>query len=144
MPRTTFRRIASAVGVVLVVAVGLTLFLVEGKENYRRGVEETEAQYQREFGRESAAADLTPKSLAEAPAAYHRKIERLKHLSPPSAFKRVNRDLIRDLEIESGYVSEMARAKSRSAFDNAKRQYEQAGVSFVRTLTREVHKAEGE
>jgi hypothetical protein len=144
MLRTTFRRIASAVGGLLVVAVLLTLFLLEGKQNYKRGVEETTAQYQRELESGSAAPDLTPKSLAEAPGAYHRKIERLKHLSPPSRFTQVNRDLIHDLEIESGYVSQMARAKSRSAFDNAQKHYEQSGVSFTHTLTRAVHKAEGE
>jgi hypothetical protein len=141
MLRTTFRRIASAVGVLLVLAVGLTLLLLEGKANYNRGVEETTAQYQREV--ESAAADIPPKSLAEAPSAYHRALERLKHLSPPPSFKRANRDLVHYLEIESGYVSEMAQAKSESVFDNAKQHYEQNRVAFTDTLTREFHKAEG-
>jgi len=141
MLKRAFRRIASAVGVLLVLAVGLTLLLLEGKSNYKRGVEETTAQYQREV--ESAAANIPPKSLAEAPQAYHRALERLKHLSPPPAFKGVNRDLVRYLETESEYVSKMARAKSESVFDNAKQHYEQNRVAFTNTLTREFHKAEG-
>lgn len=140
MLKTTFRRIASAAGGLLVVAVVLALLLLEGKSNHNRIVDETRAQYQREV--EGATADIPPKSLAEAPAAYHYATERLKHASPPPAYKRVNHDLAHYLEIESRYLSEMAHAKSESAFDTAKQHYEQIRVVFKDTIAREFHKAE--
>jgi hypothetical protein len=140
MRRTTFRRIASAVGVLIVLAVGLALLILEGKFNYKQGVELTRGQYETEV--KSAAPKRPPRNWADGDVLFQQTAQKLNRLSPPSVYKKVNSDLVHDLQVEAGYWSEMQHAKSRGIYNDARRHYEHSREAFTGTLERDFHRAE--